>query len=142
MRVNLTGVLENLSKVAGAEERREAAKEQLKPQLEPATMKIIESISGPIHMSDVDVQLDGTGGDSLSVTAWKRVGGLRLAPVSIKIGQIDNPEAAEAFVEEVDTRKEDSSHIGKFFGPLDYWFGWLGIGILMFLLLRWPGRKG
>jgi hypothetical protein len=72
---------------------------------------------------------------------WQRLGGLRLAPIMFNMGKIDNEAAAEAFVKELEKRKAEEEHAGKFFGPLDYWFGWLGIVFLIGFLIRWPQRK-
>ncbi|MGD2159317.1 MAG: hypothetical protein PVG14_19260 [Anaerolineales bacterium] len=142
LKVNLTGLLENLRNITSAEDHNIAAKENLKQQIKPATLKMLENLSGPIHVSDVKVRLNGSEGEKLNITAWKRLGGLRLAPVTLAIGKVDNQEAAEAFVDEVENRKELNPQIGRFFGPLDYWFGWLGLGLLITLLLRWPMRRG
>ena len=57
------------------------------------------------------------------------------------MGQIDNVDAAKAFEEELIRRKESASHIGKFFGPLDYWIGWAGLVLLVGVLIRWPGKR-
>lgn len=136
--VNLTGVLESLEQVATAESRGEEAKKQLKTQFKPTTLKIVENLSGPVHLGDIKFDLnDGR----FNLKSWKRVGGLRFAPLNISIGPVDNPEAAEAFIAEFEQRKAATSHPGKFFGPLDYWFGWVGLALVAVILLRWPRRS-
>lgn len=137
--VNLTGVLESLEQVATAERRGDEAKKQLKSQFKPTTLKVVENLSGPVHLGDVNVELDAT--NQFALKSWKRVGGLRLAPINISIGPVDNPEAAEAFIAEFEQRRAASSHPSKFFGPLDYWFGWIGLVLLAVILIRWPRRE-
>ncbi len=137
--VNLTGVLESLEQVATAESRGDEAKKQLKTQFKPTTLKVIENLSGPVHLGDVKVDLEDDG--RFTFKSWKRVAGLRLAPLNINIGPVDNPEAAEAFINEFEQRKAEGSHPSKFFGPLDYWFGWAGLALAAVILIRWPHRE-
>jgi hypothetical protein len=138
LRVNLTGLLDKLGKISESEERGEEVRRQLKTQLPPASMKLIEQFSGPIHVRDVDVRLRD---DRLTVSAWQRLGGLRLAPVVFGLGEVDNPEGARAFVDEVEERRESSPTVSRFVGPLDYWAGWaLLVGVIA-ILLRWPRRE-
>jgi hypothetical protein len=142
LRVNLTGVLEKIGKISASDEKTEQVKEQLKADVQPTAMKVVENISGPFHVSDVTSNLVISDDDvSLKVGAWQRVGGLRLAPLWINVGWVDNPEAAEAFVSELEARKAAAEHPGKFFGPLDYWAGWAIVGFLVSVLFRWPRRK-
>ena len=55
------------------------------------------------------------------------------------MGQVDNEEAAEAFVDELEQRKEETkSNASRFFGPLDYWIGWAGMLLLIGLFIRRP----
>lgn len=136
--LNLSGVMEQVSKISAADEKGAEAREQLQKQMQPAAMKVAETLSGPIEVGDVEAHLDG---ERLKLWAWQRVGGLRLAPMAVKIGRVDNVEAAEAFVEELDERKTSAAHAGKFFGPLDYWLGWAALLVAVIALLRWPGRR-
>jgi hypothetical protein len=138
MRINLTGIIDQVSDIAQAEEKPGEVKEQLAKQAEPAMLKAVEGAAGPVHISDVNADLSE---DQLQLTLWQRLGGLRLAPVLFKFKHVDNPDAAEAFVDELEQRKERSSYAGKFFGPLDYWLGWAGLLLLVGFLMRWPGRK-
>jgi hypothetical protein len=138
LRVNLTGVLEQAGTVAQAEEKPAEVGRQLSTQAKPAVMKMIESLSGPAHVSDVRASLED---ERLKVTLWQRVAGLRLAPVLFNMGKIDNLDAAEAFVAELNQRRETAPHAGRLFGPLDYWAGWAGLLIMVGFLLRWPGRR-
>jgi len=135
MRVNLTGILEQAGKVAQADEKTDEIKAHLADQVKPAAVKLAENISGPFHISDVNAQLDG---ERLQVSLWQRAGGLRLSRVNFNMGEIDNYEAAQAFVEEVKDRQRQTDTISKFFGPLDYWVGWVGFSLLLFFLFRRP----
>jgi len=136
MRVNLTGLLDQANTVAGSEEKPDELKHQMKLLAKPTLLKLKEGISGPVHVNDINAAIDD---DRLRVTLWPRVAGLRLAPVQLKMGQVDNEEAAEAFVDELEQRKETTeSDTRKFFGPLDYWIGWAGLMFLIGLLIRRP----
>jgi len=132
MRVNLTGVLEQASSVANAEDRPAEMKHQVGLQARPAFMKLYENVSGPVAITDVRARLHH---DRFALTAWPRVAGLRLAPLRLNLGPVDNQEAAAAFVDELKKRKKSSSQARKFPGPLDYWFGWLGLLLLGGLLV-------
>ena len=139
MMLNLTALVEQLADVATADEKAGAAKEELERQLRPATMKGIERISGPVHVRDVSADMrDGR----LTVTAWQRAAGLRLAPIAIKMGRVDNEEGAADFIDELEDRQAEANHAGKFYGPLDYWFGWVALFLVLAILLRWPGQEG
>lgn len=139
MRVNLTGVLEDLGEITSAEDKQAEARRQLISQAKPTTLKVLENVTGPLHVSDANASLSDD--DHLRVTAWKRMAGLRFAPVIINTGRVDNPKAAEAFVEELDRRSDATEPVNRFVGPLDYWLGWIGLFLGVFLLLRWPRRE-
>jgi hypothetical protein len=138
MRVNLTGLLEQASAVSQAEEKTAEVKEQITTQIKPMAMKIAEEMTEPVHVNDVQASLSD---ERLRITFWQRLAGLRLAPVMFNMGKIDNEEAADAFINELEQRQEKESHAGKFFGPLDYWIGWLGMILVIGLLIRWPGWR-
>lgn len=139
MRVNLTGLLDQANTVASSEEKSGELKQQVSLQAKPALLKLREGISGPIHISDVNAEMDD---DQFQVTLWPRVAGLRLAPVKFDMGQVDNEDAAEAFVDEVEQRKEKTkSDARRFFGPLDYWIGWAGLMLLIGLFIRRPKQS-
>ena len=139
MMLNLTGVEDRLSDLATAEEKAATVREQMKKQAAPSVMKGLEQLSGPVHVRDVAADLDD---EKLTVRAWQRAGGLRLAPMVIGIDHVDNVEAAEAFVQELDSRQDSIPSAGKFTGPLDYWFGWAALVLALVVLLRWPAKKG
>jgi len=138
MRVNLTGVLDQANTVVSSEEKSGELKQQVSQQAKPALLKLKERISGPIHVNDINAKMDD---DLFQVKMWPRVAGLRLAPIQVDMGQVDNEEAAEAFVDELEQRKDTTeSDSRKFFGPLDYWVGWAGLLLLVGLLIRRPNR--
>jgi hypothetical protein len=138
MRVNLTGLMERASQVAGASEKPAEIKRQLSTQAKPMVVKMVENFSGPAHIKDVDANLDD---ERLNVVIWQRTGGLRFAPIQFKMEKVDNTEAAEAFVDELAQRKKDAEHEGRLWGPLDYWLGWAGLLILMGVIYRWLRRR-
>ncbi len=134
LRINLTGLADSVSEaLTGKKEEEEDAGQKLKEQAGPTTLKVLEEISGPLHVKDVSGSLKS---GQFKLTAWKRVGGLRAAPIVLNMGQVDNPEAAGAFLEELKARKQVASRISSFFGPLDYWFGWLGILLVILFFIR------
>lgn len=136
LKINLTGLADQVGQLLDEKDDAEEVKKQLGSQVKPTSLKMLEQISGPLHITDVQGKLTGAGGDKLQITAWKRVGGLRAAPLVLKMGRVDNPEAAQAFLAELQTRQERASRISKFFGPLDYWFGWVGLVLLVLYFIR------
>jgi hypothetical protein len=138
LRVNLTGLFDQASKIGQAEARTAELKQQITTQAKPMAMKLVEEFSGHVHVKDVQASLSD---EKLQVALWHRLAGLRLAPVVFNMGKIDNQEAAQAFINELEQRQESESHAGKFFGPLDYWFGWVALILVVGLLIRWPSRK-
>jgi len=138
LRINLTGLLQPVEDLSDAEAVKAEAKQALKKQIKPGLMKLSENLSGPIHVSDVRMTLNER---AVSLTVWKRLAGLRMAPIRFRIEQVDNPDAAAAFLSELETRKNAVAHAGKFFGPLDYWAGWMCLFGIFILLLRWPRKK-
>jgi hypothetical protein len=138
MQVNLTGLLEQADAISQADDKPAVIKEQIKTQAKPMITKITEEMTEPVHVNDVNATLSD---NHLKVTMWRRLAGLRLAPIIFNMGKIDNKTAAEGFVKELEKRQAKEEHAGKFFGPLDYWFGWLGIILAIGFLIRWPRSK-
>jgi hypothetical protein len=139
MRINLTGLFDQANAVAGSEDRSGELKRQVSLQARPALLKLKEGISGPIHIDDVNASLED---ERLRFTLWQRLGGLRLAPVRLDMGRVDNEEAAQAFIDELENRREETeSSPGRFFGPLDYWIGWAGLFMLIGLFIPIMKRK-
>lgn len=139
VQVQLTGILDSFGNVIQAEERSSAAGRQLSGQAATTALKLAEGIGGPVQINDLNASLKD---ESLTITAWRRAGGLRLAPLRIHIDQVDNPEAAQAFINELEERQHQAEHPGKFAGPLDYWLGWAGIALAVGALLIWPRKSG
>jgi len=107
--------------------------------LKPLAVSLLERGVGPFRVADVNATAQD---NRLCVSAWYRAGGLALAPVTLMDGRVDNPQAAQAFVEELDRRK---SEVGGTFGllnMLDYWFTWILGGVLIFGLLQVWRHKG
>lgn len=127
MRVDLGAALEHVGRalIPEEEEGEEARKSRLQPVLKPLAVSLIEQKTKPFHISDIDASAKGEG---LRLAAWVRVGGLRLAPVMFAMKRVDNPEAAHAFVEELDRRKASAEPRQKLRGPFDYWASWFLVG--------------
>jgi len=120
----------------GAEiEVQEAEKPKL--WLRPVAVSLVERGTRPVHVDDVVASVVD---DWLQVRAWVRTGGLRLLPITLIDGRVDNPVAAQDFVEEIEERKTS----GGFdpFGLLDYWATWVVAGIVALAMLRKWRRKG
>jgi hypothetical protein len=133
MRVNLTDLLEDTQRVMSSDSKPRELVRQAKSKLMPVLMKLRERLMGPVHVSDVNASLNA---DRFRVRIWPRLAGLRLLPIRINMGQVDNEDAAEAFVDELEVRKEEEPEVRKFFGPFDYWFGWAGLLLLAGLFIR------
>lgn len=138
LEINLTGMLDSIEEVVSGEEKGDTIKAQVKTQAKPAALKVMEAFSGPIHISDVMGEVEE---DKLKLRVWKRLGGLRAAPVLLDFASVDNPEAAKAFITELNERKRRAEHLGRFFGPLDYWFGWIALAVVLLVLWKWPRKK-
>lgn len=138
LEINLTGMLDSIEEVVSGEEKGDTIKAQVKTQAKPAALKVMEAFSGPIHISDVTGEVEG---EKLKLRVWKRMGGLRAAPVLLDFASVDNPEAAKAFIAELNERKRRVEHLGRFFGPLDYWFGWIALAVVLLVLWKWPRKK-
>lgn len=138
LKVDLTGLVDQVTEVIDEEHRKEALKEIISTQTGTALYKAIERLTGPAHINDVTpLYKDG----KLIITFWKRLARLRFAPIVIAMGEVDNPDAATRFIEELSERQERTDSPGVFAGPLDYWFTWVAIVIGIVVLVRWPHKK-
>ena len=133
LRVGLSGLMSQVQTVASSAEKSDELKHQAATQAKPALLKIREDISGPVDINDVNARLNG---DRFRVTIWPRLGGLRVAPVRINMGRVDNREAAESFVDELEKRKEARTDTRRYLGMLDYWIGWIGLLLAIGLFIR------
>jgi hypothetical protein len=102
--------------------------------VKPTAVSLLEMGTRPFHVRDVAADCDG---DSFQVRTWVRVKGLRAAPIQFSWESVDNPEGAQAFVEELGRRQRATTYPGRFPGPMDYWISWFLIGVLA-LVLFWP----
>lgn len=138
LKVNLTGLLDRVSDVVNEDTREKAIKSFISAQSSSAIYKAVERLSGPVHIKDVSPCLeDGT----FKLTFWKRLAGLRVAPITIAMGDVDNPEAAAQFIETLLERQDLAEAPGVFAGPLDYWATWVGMLIGLIILIRWPRKE-
>lgn len=111
----------------------------VRPWLKPMAISLIERGTRPFDVADVDARAED---EWLLVRAWFRTGGLRLMPITLLRGPVDNPEAAQAFVAELDRRKSSLGGLTRFLGMLDYWVTWLLAGVLMVVLLQSRRHRG
>jgi hypothetical protein len=105
------------------------------PWLKPLAISLVERSTGSFNVEDVRAWMED---DVLVVKAWIRVGGLRGSPITLLDERVDNPDAAEAFVWELDSRKEE---LDERVLPFDYWLTWIGMaaGAFLFFVL-WRRR--
>jgi hypothetical protein len=99
--------------------------------LKPTVISLLEKGTRPFHVGDVYAMAKG---DGLTVTAWVRAKGLRLAPIQFAWDEVDNPGGAEAFADQLRARRQAVSHPGRFSGVMDYWISWLLFGVLLLVL--------
>lgn len=111
--------------------------EQPKLWLRPLAVSLVERGTGPVHVDDVVANL---ADDWLQVKAWVRAGGLRLVPITLMDGRVDNPVAAQDFVEEVQERKTVKGL--NLLGLLDYWATWAAAGVVALVLFQRWRQKG
>lgn len=90
--------------------------------LKPGAAWLVQRILRPFSVADVKAEAAGA---SLQVKAWIRARERRLVPITLEWDQVDNPEASQAFADEVHERQVSTSRPGKYPGPLDYWVTWL-----------------
>ena len=138
--MNLTGLPENLGEII----RKESANEdqvQLGFQAVPTAIKVLEEITGPVHINDVSGKWAGRDNDNFQITIWNRLGGLRAAPFILNLGSVDNPKGAQQFLDELAIRKKETRKTSIFSGPFDYWLGWIGVVLLGLFLHRFRQRK-
>ncbi|MBW6466982.1 MAG: hypothetical protein K0B06_10790 [Brevefilum sp.] len=138
LKVDLTGLGERITEIIDEDRRQDAFKDMIITQAGTTLYYVLERLSGPVHIKDVTPSFnDGI----FTLTFWKRLVGLRFAPVVVSMGEVDNPEAAEQFIETLEDRQGLTETPGIFAGPLDYWITWIAMLIGVILLIRWPRRK-
>jgi len=138
LKVNLSGWVDQMSDILDQEDRKAAVKDLLTDQSGSALFKVVERLSGPVHVSDVNPSFED---GEFTLTFWKRIAGLRFAPLKITMGQVDNPEAADDFIETLVSLQKDTDPPGIFSGPLDYWITWMSLLIGIIVLVKWPRKN-
>jgi hypothetical protein len=139
MSVDLGTALEYVERALQPEQADNGATAAIEPLAKPMALSVWERVTRPFSVADVDASVVDNW---LRVTSWVRALGLRLAPIPFVMEQVDNPDAAHAFVDELNERKQTARRPGTFRGPLDYWITWL-LGSLLITLLVWVGlRRG
>lgn len=133
LRVNLTGLDDQISQMLSGSQEINPIKQFLTTQAGTTLYKIIETMSGPVHIKDVAPNLTG---DQLNLVIWKRVGGLRFAPMNILFQQVDNTEAAALFLEALTERQAKTDSPAILPGLMDYWATWLGVLLGMIMLIN------
>mgnify|MGYP001826710833 CR=1 FL=1 len=140
MSVGLGAPLEQIEVVLQEEDAGEDPRQgsQARLWLKPLAVSLLERGVGPFRVADVNAAAEE---DWLRVSAWYRAGGLALAPIILVNGRVDNPPAAQAFVEELEERKSQVTGAFGLLNPLDYWFTWILAGALMLGLFQAWRRK-
>jgi hypothetical protein len=130
-----------LEQVMNFVESFKAEEEAAKPHiwLRPLAIALAERGTKPFRVEDVDARAEE---DWLQIKGWVRVGGLRLSPITLMEGTVDNAIAAQAFVKEVQARKTALAELPAFLKILDYWLTWFAAGTFLLTLLQfWRSQK-
>ncbi|MGF1507816.1 MAG: hypothetical protein ACFB51_22235 [Anaerolineae bacterium] len=98
----------------------------LTPAIKPVALRLAQQKVNRFHVQDVAANLSCR---HLRMTLWARVNGLRLAPVTFGFDRVDNPDAAQAFVDEIHSRQQAAENISAMPGPFDYWITWIGLAV-------------
>jgi hypothetical protein len=138
-KINLTGLFDQAREIANAEKILPATQAQANIQAKPMVMKMLETTSGAgVDINDTRVVLKDK---ALKIIVWYRLAGLRLAPLVIHMGEVDNPAGATAFCQELSRRQDSTDSASLFFGPLDYWLGWAGVLLFLFAFIKKKKHK-
>ncbi|MDY6867458.1 MAG: hypothetical protein SVT56_06075 [Chloroflexota bacterium] len=138
IKVNLTGLVDQVSDAVKEEDRKTAINNFLSTQSGSAIYKAVERISGLVHINDVSPHFEE---GQFKLTFWKRIAGLRFAPITLAMGSVDNPEAAAQFIDTLLDRQEQVEEPGFFSGPLDYWATWITLLVGAIILIKWPRKN-
>lgn len=115
----------------------------LRTWLKPAVTGTAQAVIKPIPVEDFNANVTSDG--NFKTTAWVRAGGLRLAPFRINWEQVDNPQAAAAFVQELERRREVTTTDSSLPNLFDYWATWMLIGAIAisvpFILWRYLSSR-
>lgn len=99
--------------------------------IKPLATGSLQRFLEPIPLEDFDADLKDK---ALQTTAWIRAGGLRLMPVMMTWQDVDNPDGANAFVNELQERKDAIASTGTLPDLFDYWASWMVIGLMTIAL--------
>ncbi len=117
-------------------------KVRLQTWLKPIVTGSMQRLAEPIPVQDFDANLEE---DSFQTIAWLRAGGLRLAPVMLNWHHVDNPDGAEAFVEELQVRRQKATELHTLPSIFDYWITWalatMIVAVLPVIFIRWQRAK-
>jgi hypothetical protein len=104
--VGLGAPLEQIERALETQGEDQKGEERIESRLwlKPLAVSLLERGVGPFRIADVNATAKD---DWLRVSAWYRAGGLALVPITLIYGRVDNPLAAQAFVEELDRRKSE-----------------------------------
>jgi hypothetical protein len=138
LKVDLTGLGERIAEVIDEEHRQDALKDIITTQAGTTLYYLLERLSGPVHIKDVTSAFED---GNFTLTFWKRLAGLKFAPIVVSMGEVDNPEAAGQFIDTLEERQTLTESPSIFAGPLDYWVTWIAMLIGVIFLIRWPHRK-
>ena len=138
LKVDLTGLGEKISEVIDEDRRQDALKEVITKQAGSTLYYLLERLSGPVHIKDVTPIFEN---GQFTLIFWRRLAGLRFAPIVVSMGEVDNPEAAEQFINTLEERQELTETPSIFSGPLDYWVTWIAMLIGVIFLIRRSRRQ-
>ncbi|NDJ52141.1 MAG: hypothetical protein GYB68_03535 [Chloroflexi bacterium] len=96
--------------------------QSLTSMVKPAATWLMNQGFETFHLSDVEPNLQS---GRLRLRLWLRAGGLRTVPINFVFSEVDNPAAAQAFVDEVRRQRRTMQSPGPMKGLLDYWVTWL-----------------
>jgi len=110
------------------EQEKEAPETPSSLWLKPLALSLIQRGSKPFRVVDLSATADE---ERLSIRSWTRLGGLRISPVTLMNSRVDNPDAAQAFVAELNRRKEALTNKPALFNLLNYWATWIVAGVAL-----------
>ncbi len=87
LKIDVAGLFEKAFEIVNEDDKGSVLKDMLSTQSRAVLLKILETLSGPVHLNDIQASYEA---DDFNLTVWKRAAGLRLAPVVIAMGEVDN----------------------------------------------------
>lgn len=130
--VGMGNPLEQIETALQSEDVESAKQEEQsgQPWIKPVAVSLLERGLRPFSIDDVQAEAENGG---LRFVAWTRVAGLRLAPIIFNMEQVDNPEATDAFVKELQKRKTSVTSAEGLPGLMNYWAGWLITSLILMI---------